>query len=80
MLGYEYDNQEDKQITNHIIRRHKKILYKIANSGVMALLCNEPNDFLLLECCDGYYGYHLDKEDCLELSEMFREIADVIDI
>lgn len=78
MLGYHYDDSRDTQIRNPIIQKHKKMLSRIANAGVFALLYNTPNNFFLLECCDGYYAFDLNREDCLELSEMFKELAEAI--
>jgi hypothetical protein len=39
----------------------------------------DDGSYYLLECCDEYFGHDLTKEECIELSELFREIAEAID-
>ena len=36
---------------------------------------NENNEFYLEECCDNYFRHTLTKEECIKLSELFRDIA-----
>lgn len=79
MFGCDYGNKNDTQIRHEIIQKHRELLSKISRSGTVSLLCDEPKRFFLLEACDGYYYYDLNKADCLELSEIFREIAEEIE-
>ena len=36
------------------------------------------NGLYLRECCDEYFTHNLTKVECLELSELFNELADTI--
>lgn len=77
-MNHEMNFSEDKQLRHPIIQKHKELLEKMSDERIFCVLHNEPNEFSLLECCDGYYSYDLKQEDCLELSEMFKEIAAAI--
>lgn len=61
-----------------ILQKHRKILKQFADERVFAIE-TDGYDFVLSEQCDGYFGTVLSKEKCLELSELFREIADEIE-
>lgn len=67
--------------TNHpVLQKHIDILSKIDDDRVMCVCYNkEKNEFSITECCDEWFTYRLTKEDCIELSELFREIAEAID-
>lgn len=66
--------------TNHpVLQKHIDILSRIDDERVMCICYNkEKNEFSITECCDEWFTYHLSKEECLELSEMFKEIAEVL--
>lgn len=58
-----------------IIKKHENILRKLSNERVMCVTHEEKGKFFIIECCDQYFSYLLKKRDCIELSEMFYEIA-----
>lgn len=66
--------------TNHpILQKHLDLLSKIDDERVMCVCYDkEKNDFSITECCDEWFTYHLTKDDCIELSELFKEIAEAI--
>lgn len=70
-----------KYETNHpILQKHIKVLERLDDDRVMCVCYdNEQNKFFAIECCDEWYYHKLTKEDCIELSELFREIAEVLD-
>lgn len=77
-VNHEMDFWVNKQLRHPIIQKHKELLEKMSDERIFCVLNNEPNEFVLLECCDGCFGYEVEREDCLELAEMFREIAEVL--
>ena len=72
------DYEKDIQLMHPIIQRHKDLLKRMSDQRVMALMFEEPDDFFLLECCDEYFNHTLTRNECLELSELFIEIANEI--
>ena len=77
-VNHEMNFSENKQLRHPIIQKHKELLERLSDARVICVLHTEPNEFALLECCDGYYSYDLKQKDCLELSEIFKEIAAAI--
>lgn len=77
-VNHEMDFSANKQLRHPIIQKHKELLERLSDARVICVLCDELDEFFLLECCDGCYSYDLKREECLEVAEMFREIADVL--
>ena len=48
------------------------------NSERVFSIQNQNDEFWLVEECDEYFFHELTKQDCLELSELFAEIAKLI--
>lgn len=71
----EYDNSYSEWTSHPIIQRHKAMLQKMANKRVVGIVYDD-GEFGMLECCDGYFYYGLTEQECLELSELFKEIAE----
>ena len=62
-----------------ILQKHRELLKTLSDDRVMCVGYQENNNsYYIVECCDEYFGYDLTKEECIELSEMFKEIAEVI--
>lgn len=56
--------------------RIRKLLKQLGEKDrVFSLEWNEEN-ITLMECCDYCFGHDLTKEECKELSEVFRELAE----
>lgn len=55
----------------------EKYLKKINSERVFSIQ-NQNDEFWLVEECDEYFLHELTKQDCLELSELFPEIAKFI--
>ena len=51
---------------------------KYKNSERVFSIQNKNDEFWLVEECDEYFFHELTKQDCLELSELFAEIAKLI--
>lgn len=66
------------EIDNPVLQKHKELLRKLAIDVVC--VCSEEGSkgFYLRECCDEYFTHDLTKDECLELSELFKEIANTI--
>lgn len=41
--------------------------------------CRKRRYILQMECCDYCFGHDLTKEECKELSEVFRELAEELE-
>ncbi len=72
---FEYGN--NKQLQHPIIQQHKTLLKRLSDDERVMGIYYE-NGFYITECCDEWFDYKLTKEECLELSDLFREIADII--
>ena len=68
------------EIDNPILQKHRELLRKLAIDSRVICVCSEENNngFYLRECCDEYFTHELTKAECLELSELFNELADTI--
>ncbi len=60
-----------------LLNRHKCLLDKMKEDRIFSI-CLKNNKFYLNEQCDDYFSHQLTKKECLELSELFGEIASVI--
>ena len=67
-------------VTKHpILEKHIDLLDKLNYDRVMCVCYKESNkEFYIEEQCDGWFAHTLTKDECIELSELFREIADSI--
>lgn len=57
-----------------IIDKHKCLLDKMKEDTI----CFENNAVYLNEQCDDYFSHQLTKEECLELSRLFGELATIM--
>lgn len=66
--------------TKHpILEKHIDLLDKLNDDRVMCVCYRESNKhFYIEEQCDEWFAHTLTKDECIELSELFREIADSI--
>lgn len=72
-----YDKDFQASTRHPVLIKHTKLLEKLNDEHVMCV-CYHRDDksFYLLECCDDWYNIEINKSDCLELSQMFKEIAE----
>lgn len=61
----------------NVIDKHKCLLDKMKEDRIFSI-CFENNAVYLNEQCDDYFSHQLTKEDCLELSSLFGELATVM--
>lgn len=67
-----YDQYKDKEV----VKKHEQLLKQLGEKDrVFSLEWNGEN-ITLMECCDYCFGHDLTKEECKELSEVFRELAE----
>ena len=67
-----------KNICNYSeFEKYRTVLEKINSERVFSIQ-NKNDEFWLVEECDEYFLHELTKQDCLELSELFSEIAKLI--
>lgn len=61
------------------LQKHKDLLKMLSDDRVLCIGYEEDGSgYYIMECCDEWYYHDLTKEECLELSELFKEIADSI--
>ncbi len=60
------------------LQKHSKLLHKLSYDDRVFDVGYYPEDktYSIIECCDDYFYHDLTKADCLELSELFKDIAD----
>jgi hypothetical protein len=63
---------------NKILLKHINLLKSLSDDRIMCVGYEQDGNFYMVECCDEYFGHDLTKEECLELSELFKEIAEAI--
>ena len=82
MDKYELRLPVGENVTEYIkhpaLYKHKELLKELVDNRIFWVYHADGYGFLIEECCDNYFSYELTKEQCLELSEMFKEIAEVI--
>lgn len=64
---------------NPILLKHKDLLRSLSDDRIMCVGHDLTNGFYIEECCDEWFWRVLTKSDCLELSGLFKEIADTFD-
>lgn len=69
---------EDSISEDSILSKHSELLKKLAVEDNTVCVLETEGKFYLLECCDCWHTHTLTKEECLELSLMFSEIAEKI--
>lgn len=67
-------------VTRHpVLQKHIELLQKLNEDRVMCI-CYQENkkgkEFYIEEQCDEWFSHTLTKDECIELSKLFREIAD----
>ena len=72
-----FDSDFEKYIDDEILQKHKDLLKKLSLESKVMCICKdkENNEYYIVECCDNWYSHTLTKNECIELSELFREIA-----
>lgn len=55
--------------------KHNTILKKMGDNRVFRLQFQSDGP-IIEDGCDNWYGYMLDKKSCIELSDMFKDLAD----
>lgn len=64
---------------NKILLKHRNLLETLSDDRVM-IVCHDDNEgYYIEECCDEWFCHTLTKEECIELSELFKEIAEAIE-
>lgn len=69
---------EESMNEDSILSKHSELLKKLAVESNTLCVLETEGEFFLLECCDCWYTHTLTKEECLELSLLFSEIAEKI--
>lgn len=69
-----------KFATRHpVLQKHIELLQELNDDRVICV-CYQENkeskEFYIEEQCDGWFSHTLTKAECIELSELFREIAE----
>lgn len=74
-----FNFDKDEQLQHPIIQRYRKVLKKTSDDGVFILMADGEKELFLLECCDNFFHMDLEKEDCLELSALFKDLAEELE-
>ena len=72
--SYCYGDFEEKPV----VKRHGELLKLLADKERTFAIVWYDDRIMLMECCDDCFGHDLTKKECLELSDIFRELADEI--
>lgn len=71
-----YSGWESNEGYKHpILERYKPTLEALVDERIFSINKTKTG-FCIFECCDEYFTHDLTKADCMELSELFRELAE----
>lgn len=65
----------DEYVQHPVLAKHFNLINDLACDRIFGVFYNKEDGFWIEECCDNWFIRNLTKEDCLELSELFAEIA-----
>ena len=74
-----YDDVDAYINSNKTLKKHKDLLETLCKDRVMCV-GYESDTFYIRECCDEWYNHDLTREECIELSELFKELAQEISV
>lgn len=57
------------------LRKHEKLLKQIEEDRVFSIFRQEGG-FYIAEECDMWFSHRLTKKECMELSELFKEMVE----
>ena len=61
------------------LQKHRDLLKMLSDDRIICIGYEEDGSgYYIMECCDEWYYHDLTKKECLEISELFREIAEEI--
>lgn len=66
--------------SNKTLKKHRGLLETLCNDRVMCVGYEDDDTFFIQECCDEWYYHNLTREECIELSELFKELAQEISV
>ena len=69
----------DGYVQHPVLAKHYDLIEDIAHDRIFGVFYDEENGFWIEECCDNYFTHTLTKKECVELSEMFKEISEALD-
>lgn len=74
-----YESEFDATLNdNKVLEKHRDLLQTFSDDRIMCVGYKDNGNFYIIEGCDEWFVHYLTKEECLELSEMFKEIAEAI--
>lgn len=62
-------------IEHPALYKHKELLQDFATDRIFCVYYSVERGFFIEECCDEWFRKTLNKKQCLELSEMFKDMA-----
>ena len=65
-------------VQHPVLAKHFDLIEGLAYDRVFGIFYDKEDGFWIEECCDNWFKHTLAKEECLELSEMFAEVAEAI--
>lgn len=73
------EGQDFNYVIKHpVLQKHRDLLWKLTTDRIMCVCLQDKSNVYLMECCDEYFTHDLTKAECLELSELFKELCDAM--
>ena len=66
--------------SNKTLKKHRNLLQTLCKDRIMCVGYEDDDTFFIQECCDEWYYHNLTREECIELSELFKELAQEISV
>lgn len=73
-----YSRDFDLTTKHPILQKHINLLRRLNDDRVMCVCYSESDGFYIEEQCDEWFSHTLTREECIELSELFKEIYENI--
>lgn len=62
----------------NVLEKHKTILSKLESKRIFVLETHSCDVLHIREACDEWFDMELTKDDCLKLSELFKDLGEML--
>lgn len=62
----------------NVLEKHKEILFRLESAQIFTLEGYSDGSLCIREMCDEWFNTDLSKEECIKLSELFKDLGEVL--
>lgn len=67
----------NKKIEN-VLEKHKETLFRLESAQIFSLEGYPDGSLCIREMCDEWFNTILSKEECMKVSELFKDLGEVL--